>query len=74
MYALWDALTDWVECKPEEEHRARAEMVGAAREWLALNSADDGAVDSYFECWRRRQPDHSHGVRRRAARPEAWAW
>ncbi|ETK33070.1 hypothetical protein MPTA5024_26460 [Microbispora sp. ATCC PTA-5024] len=37
MYNLWGDLTDWVELKPAEEDLVKADMVRAAREWLALN-------------------------------------
>jgi hypothetical protein len=40
MCALWGALTDWVELKPAEQDRARAEMIRAARDWLTLNPRD----------------------------------
>jgi hypothetical protein len=49
--ALWGALTDWVEVKPDEEDIARAEMIRAAREWLALNPHDSDAVDAYLDYW-----------------------
>lgn len=49
--ALWGALTDWVECKPDEEDLARTEMVNAAREWLSLNLDDVDAVNRYFDHW-----------------------
>lgn len=49
--ALWGALTDWVECRRDEEEFARGEMVRAARAWLALNVDDPDAVDRYFEYW-----------------------
>ncbi|MGI5486823.1 hypothetical protein [Microtetraspora malaysiensis] len=51
MYNLWGALTDWVELKPAEEDLAKAEMVRAAREWLALNLRDSDAVRRYFDHW-----------------------
>lgn len=51
MYNLWGALTDWVELKPDEQDRAEAEMVRAAREWLALNPRDSNAVGRYFDYW-----------------------
>ncbi len=51
MYNLWGDLTDWVELKPAEEDLAKAEMVRAAREWLALNPRDSDAVRRYFDHW-----------------------
>jgi hypothetical protein len=51
MYTLWGDLTDWVELKPTEEDLAKAEMVRAAREWLALNPRDSDAVRRYFDQW-----------------------
>ncbi|WP_084259194.1 hypothetical protein [Microtetraspora malaysiensis] len=51
MYTLWGDLTDWVELKPAEEELAQAEMVRAAREWLALNPRDSDAVGRYFDHW-----------------------
>jgi hypothetical protein len=51
MYCLWGALTDWVELKPDEEDSAFAEMVRAAREWLALDPHDRDAVRRYFDHW-----------------------
>jgi hypothetical protein len=49
MYTLRGDLTDWVELKPAEEDLAKAEMVRAAREWLALNPHDSDAVRRYFD-------------------------
>ncbi len=51
MYTLWGDLTDWVELKPAEDDLAKAEMVRAAREWLALNPRDSDAVRRYFDHW-----------------------
>jgi hypothetical protein len=51
MCALWGALTDWVELRPAEEDSAKAEMLRAAREWLALNPRDSDAVARYFDYW-----------------------
>jgi LmbE family N-acetylglucosaminyl deacetylase len=53
LYLQWAAFTDWVELKPEEEQEASREMVRAAREWLALDLADDAALDGYFDHWLR---------------------
>ncbi|MFG1841698.1 hypothetical protein ACGFH8_25120 [Micromonospora sp. NPDC049175] len=51
MQLIWGALTDWVELKPEDGQQARAEMQRAAREWLALDSADRTAVERYLDDW-----------------------
>ncbi|MET8281521.1 hypothetical protein [Micromonospora sp. NPDC005174] len=51
LYLQWAAFTDWVELKPEEEEKASLEMVRAAQEWLALDLADDAALDRYFDHW-----------------------
>ncbi|PWU48979.1 hypothetical protein DLJ46_10525 [Micromonospora globispora] len=51
LYLQWAAFTDWVELKPEEEEEASLEMVRAAQEWLALDLADDAALDRYFDHW-----------------------
>jgi hypothetical protein len=51
MYVLWGELTDWVELKPDEQDRAEAEMVRAAREWLAPDPRDSNAVARYFDYW-----------------------
>jgi hypothetical protein len=51
MSALWGALTDWVETKPDEEAGAKAEMIRAAQEWLALDPHDGDAVCRYFDHW-----------------------
>ncbi|MET8147598.1 hypothetical protein ACIBSW_06695 [Actinoplanes sp. NPDC049668] len=51
MCALWGALTDWAERKPDEEPAAKAEMVRAAQAWLALDPHDHEAVESYFDYW-----------------------
>ncbi|RQW92295.1 hypothetical protein [Micromonospora globispora] len=51
LYPQWAAFTDWVELKPEEEEEASLEMVRAAQEWLALDLADDAALDRYFDHW-----------------------
>ncbi|MET8911012.1 hypothetical protein [Micromonospora sp. NPDC004551] len=40
-----------MELKPEEEQQASLEMVRAAQEWLALDLADDAALDRYFDHW-----------------------
>ncbi|WP_406045137.1 hypothetical protein OG799_12090 [Micromonospora sp. NBC_00898] len=50
LYLLWAALTDWVELKPEEGQAASL-MVRAAQEWLALDLADDAALNRYFDHW-----------------------
>ncbi len=49
--ARWGALTDWEERKPHERGVARAEMVRAAREWLAIDPQDGNAVDVYLDYW-----------------------
>ncbi|MCP3785495.1 hypothetical protein NLX85_19225 [Micromonospora sp. A3M-1-15] len=51
LYLQWAALTGWVELNPEEEQEANLEMVRAAQEWLALDLADDAALDRYFDHW-----------------------
>ncbi|GLZ78386.1 hypothetical protein Afil01_31930 [Actinorhabdospora filicis] len=64
VYRIWGVLTDWIELKPDERERAEAEMARAAREWLALDLADRGAVGTYLDYWEydvcgyeRSQPD-----------------
>ncbi len=49
--ALWGALTDWTELKPDEADQAEAAMRRAAREWLALDQMDSGAIQRYFDRW-----------------------
>jgi len=51
MWLLWGALTDWVECKPEETELAKTQMVRAAQAWLALDRTDSATVDRYFDYW-----------------------
>ncbi|MEU6428251.1 hypothetical protein ABZ860_20350 [Microbispora sp. NPDC046973] len=51
MYNLWGDLTDRMELKPAEGDLAKAEMVRAAREWLALDCRDSDAVKRYFDHW-----------------------
>jgi hypothetical protein len=51
MWLIWGALTDWIELKPDESEQAAAEMVRAAREWLALDLADREAVGGYLDYW-----------------------
>jgi hypothetical protein len=51
MYRIWGELTDWVDFQEPNEPIARAEMVRAAREWLALDTANDAAVNRYLDYW-----------------------
>lgn len=51
MYLIWGELTDWVDFQEPNEPMARAEMVRAAREWLALDTANNAAVNSYLDYW-----------------------
>ncbi|MER7443683.1 hypothetical protein [Micromonospora avicenniae] len=49
--ALWGALTDWVELKPDEADQAEAAMRRAAREWLGLDQTDSGVIQRYLDHW-----------------------
>ena len=49
--ALWGALTDWVELKPDEADQAEAAMRQAAWEWLGLDQTDSRAVQGYLDHW-----------------------
>ncbi|MEU1687209.1 hypothetical protein [Micromonospora sp. NPDC005707] len=49
--ALWGALTDWIELKPDEADQAEAAMRRAAREWLGLDQTDSGAIQRYLDHW-----------------------
>jgi hypothetical protein len=51
MYWTWGKLTDWVDFQEPNEPIARAEMVRAAREWLALDTSDNAAVNTYLDHW-----------------------
>ena len=51
MYRICGELTDWVDFQEPNEPIARAEMVRAAREWLALDTAGDAAVNRYLDYW-----------------------
>jgi hypothetical protein len=50
LYALWGALTDWVEVKPEETDEAEATMRDAAQAFLPIVE-DDDALRLYFDHW-----------------------
>jgi hypothetical protein len=47
---VWGALTDGVELRPRETDRIQAQMIAAAREWLAIES-DREAEARYFDHW-----------------------
>ncbi|SCE96420.1 hypothetical protein GA0070607_3745 [Micromonospora coriariae] len=49
--ALWGALTDWVELKPDEADQAEAAMRQAAQDWLGVDQADRCAVERYLDHW-----------------------
>lgn len=51
LWLIWGALTDWVELRPEESAQAEATMVRAAREWLAIPSAESHARTAYLQRW-----------------------
>lgn len=51
MYWIWGTLTDWVDFQKPNAPIARAEMVRAAREWLALDTIDSAAVNRYLDHW-----------------------
>ncbi len=51
---IWGSLTDWVDgpkgSEPGAEEEASAQMIRAAREWLAVSS-DEAARRTYFDRW-----------------------
>ena len=51
LWLIWGALTDWVENRPEERGLAEAEMLRAAREWLALDRLSRSERDEYLQRW-----------------------
>ena len=51
LWLIWGALTDWVEVKPEEEAKAKKEMLRASGEWLALNRHDADSRRAYLDRW-----------------------
>jgi hypothetical protein len=50
LWLLWGALTDWIEMKPDETHRACEAMRRASREWL-VGGGQANSRRAYFEKW-----------------------
>jgi hypothetical protein len=51
LWLIWGALTDWVEVGPEEEEKAKKEMLRASGEWLALNRLDANLRRAHLDRW-----------------------
>ncbi|SBT40904.1 hypothetical protein [Micromonospora auratinigra] len=51
VWLIWGDLTDRMELRPDEDEQSAAEMLRAARAWLALDLTDRAAVAGYLEHW-----------------------
>jgi hypothetical protein len=47
-WLIWGALKDWIENRPEEMAQAKAAIIDAARDWLAVEG-DSEATLAYFD-------------------------